>query len=90
MYGFKEVVFVNMLFNLIEDMLGFECYIIKIGVMDEECCMMFNLKVCIKEVKEWVVFINIGFLDWMGDEIYILMEVGVVICKNDMKMFKWF
>lgn len=61
----------------------------KIGIMDEECWIMVNFKVCIKVVVDCVVFINIGFLDCIGDEIYILMEVGLMVCKGIMKSQLW-
>lgn len=73
MYGLEEVVFINILFICVEQLLGLFVNIIKMGIMDEECCILVNLKVCIFEVKNCVVFINIGFLDCIGDEIYILM-----------------
>lgn len=89
MYGLEEVVFINELFGCVEDVFGLLCNILKVGIMDEECCIIVNLKVCIKVVKDCVVFINIGFFDCIGDEIYIFMEVGVVVCKGVMKLEKW-
>lgn len=89
MYGFEEVVFVDKIFIVVEVVLGLLQNIVKLGIMDEECCISVNFKECICVVKVWVVFINIGFFDWIGDEIYISMEVGLMIFKGEMKGVVW-
>lgn len=89
MHGPDEVGLADLLFKLIEELVGLPKYTMKIGVMDEERRTSLNLAACMSRVRDRTFLLRTVADERIADEIRTGMEAGPMPRRAEIAEAVW-
>ena len=89
-HGPDELSMADLLFKVIEELVGLTKYTMKIGVIDEEARTSLNLQACMGKVRDRTFLLKTTTEERIGDEIRTAMEAGPVPRRAEMRDAAWF